>query len=155
MRFAAIPVLASVTALLAALAPTQDAPPRQTAPASRPAAQDGAPDPGTMHTYWLGLLKAGEKRAESLPKDRLDELQRGHLAHIQAMARSGQLVLAGPMLDRPGSDPLIGVFLFDLKDRAEAEALAGKDPLVQAGRLRLELVRWYGPKWLLEKRPKY
>ncbi|MCC6670415.1 MAG: hypothetical protein IT458_05095 [Planctomycetes bacterium] len=155
MRIAAITVLASVSTLLAALVPTPGAARIQDAPASRPATQDGAPDPGTMHTYWLGLLKAGEKRAESLPKDRLDELQRGHMAHIQAMARSGKLVLAGPMLDRPGGDPLIGVFLFDVKDRAEAEALAAQDPLVQAGRLRLELGRWYGPKWLLERRPKY
>ena len=113
----------------------------------------GGIDLSTMRTYVFGMLKAGPKRKEPIEKELSAKLQEQHLAHIGAMAARGEIVLAGPMMERPGDDPIIGIFVFTV-DKAKAKELADQDPLVQAGRLRCELIEWFGPKWLVEKAPK-
>jgi uncharacterized protein YciI len=112
--------------------------------------RSAAPDPASMRTFLLGVLKAGSKRQEPLDRDAAAKLQEGHLAHIAAMAGRGEIAFAGPMTERPGEDPIIGLLLFTVP-RERAEALVAEDPLVKAGRLRCELLGWYGPKWLAER----
>lgn len=112
-----------------------------------------APDAAAMRTYVLGLLKAGPTRGEKLEPKASATLQEQHLAHIAAMAKRGEIVVAGPMTERPGDDPIIGILLFTVP-KEQAEALAAQDPLVKAGRLRCELIGWYGPRWLVDQAPK-
>jgi len=112
-----------------------------------------APPAETMRGYVFGVLKAGPRRKEAIDAATGASLQEQHLAHIAGMAKRGEIVLAGPMLDRPGDDPIIGILVFTV-DKQRAEALAAQDPLVRAGRLRCELIDWYGPKWLVEKAPR-
>ena len=106
-----------------------------------------APGAGTLATreYFLVLLRRGPAwTAEQTPATK--QIFDGHMANIEAMGRSGALVLAGP-LDAPDTDPtaLAGIFVFGVATRAEVEALIANDPAIEIGRLVPEILTWYGP----------
>ena len=65
------------------------------------------------------------------------------MAHIRSMDESGKLLIAGPFSD--GGD-LRGMFVFRVVSLEEAKALAEQDPVVKAGRLRLEWHPWFAAK---------
>lgn len=128
MRWA--PALALAAAVLAAAAPS--------------AAEE--PEGGyEMTTYVVGFLHRGPAWTPE-PTPEVMELQKGHLAHIQKMADSGELILAGPFMD---DGDLRGLFVFKLEGEtpeemiAAAEKLAAQDPMVQAKRLVLKFHPWY------------
>ncbi len=91
-----------------------------------------------MADYQFGLLMRGPK-ADAIPADQLGEIQKGHMAHIGRMAEQGTLVAAGPFQD--GGD-YRGIFVLRAASLDAARALAGQDPAVQAGRMRLDLFPW-------------
>jgi hypothetical protein len=100
------------------------------------------PAPGApRRDVLLGLLRRPEN-APDYPKERLEEIQRGHMANIEAMASSGDLVIAGPFGD---DGALRGVFVFGTTDEARVRELASKDPAFEAGRLVMDLHRWSVP----------
>lgn len=118
----------------------------------RAAAPTTCPAPGAgtleMREYFLVLLRRGPAwTAEKT--DATAKLFEGHMANIEAMARSGALVLAGPT-DAPATDPtaIAGIFVFGVATRAEVEALIANDPAIAAGRLVPEILPWYGPAGL-------
>lgn len=121
--------------------------------ASRAAAPAACPDVAggklEMRGYFLVLLHRGPAwTPEQTPATQ--KLFEGHMANIQAMARSGALVLAGPTGPADGSDSddpraLAGIFVFGVATQAEVEALIAKDPAIAAGRLVPEILSWYGP----------
>ncbi len=91
-----------------------------------------------MTTYQVAFLKRGPQwTPQSTPETQ--KLQRAHMAHINAMAKTGKLILAGPFA---GSGPLRGMFVFKATAE-EAKELAERDPTVKAGRLVLEWHPWY------------
>jgi uncharacterized protein YciI len=95
----------------------------------------------TMKRYVFGLLMSGENRShDSLA---VAEIQQGHMAHINNMAKTGKLVMAGPF---ENGGEYRGILLFDVETLNEAIELASKDPAVVAGRLRLEVIQWWGAK---------
>lgn len=108
------------------------------------AAELGA-DAYGMRTYVLALLKAGPNRSQDSTE--AARLQRAHMDNIQRMADEGQLILAGPFID---SGELRGIYVFDAESVEEAREMTMTDPAVQAGRLEMELHRWYGSAALLE-----
>jgi uncharacterized protein YciI len=65
------------------------------------------------------------------------------MAHINSMARSGKLVIAGPFEN--GGD-YAGVFVFKGNSIDEAKALAEADPTVKAGRLVIDIHPWLVPE---------
>ena len=92
--------------------------------------------------YYFAFLKRGPKwTPESTPETKA--LQEAHMAHIQSMAASGKLVIAGPFTNAP---PYAGVFVFKVGTLEEAKALAEADPTVKAGRLAIEVHPWSVPK---------
>jgi uncharacterized protein YciI len=98
-----------------------------------------------MKSYFLVLLRRGPAwTADETPESK--KLSEGHMANIKAMAASGKLLLAGPT-DADASDPttIAGIFIFDVKERAEVEALLTHDPAIAAQRLVPEILPWYGP----------
>jgi len=97
-----------------------------------------------MKVYVMAFLKKGPNR--NLEPERVSELQRAHLENIRRLARSGKLVLAGPFLEE---GELRGVYIFDVDSIDEAERLTESDPAVEAGRLAVELHRWYGSAALM------
>ena len=99
------------------------------------------PAADTMMVYQVAFLKRGPNwTAESTPESQ--KLQQAHMAHINAMAKTGKLILAGPFAD---SGPLSGIFVFKATAE-EAKELAEQDPTVKAGRLVLEWHPWYSSK---------
>jgi uncharacterized protein len=107
------------------------------------AARLGADDNG-MKTYVMAFLKAGPNRDR--PREEAVKLQAAHRANINRLAAEGKLVLAGPFAD---DGPLRGIYIFDVKTVAEAEALTKTDPAIQAGQLVMELHPWYGSAALM------
>ncbi|MCM2254489.1 MAG: YciI family protein [Vicinamibacteria bacterium] len=127
-------------ALVAALPALAQAP----APAASPAASPEtfvAPTGQTMRRYVFGLLSRGDQwTPERTPET--EKLQAGHMANIGRMAAAKKLVAAGPMADPQSS--LRGIFVF-ATSVADAQAEAAQDPAIAAGRLKLDLLEWWGP----------
>jgi uncharacterized protein YciI len=94
---------------------------------------------------YLGLLRRPAD-APSFPKEKLEEIQAGHMANIQAMADSRDLAIAGPMGD---DTALRGILVFRTTDPDHIRKLVERDPAVAAGRLRLDLLPWYVPEGTL------
>jgi uncharacterized protein YciI len=88
-------------------------------------------------------------RPPAAPEISADEkalIQEGHMANINAMAKAGELAIAGPFEE---DTPLRGVFVFRSTDRAKVEGLVAKDPAVARGRLKVEPFTWYVSKGVL------
>lgn len=142
MRVAALALLAGAVVV--------SGPARAEAQAPAPAAYDAAlaqklkADEYGMRVYVMAFLKAGPNRDRS--REEAQALQRAHMANINRLAAEGKLVLAGPFED---DGPLRGIYVFDVRTVAEAEALTKTDPAIQAGSLVMELHPWYGSAALM------
>jgi uncharacterized protein len=105
----------------------------------------GADPPPAMERYSLVILKrpanGGAKVADP------EALQRQHIGHLQAMARAGKLVVAGPFDDQP--DPRLRGLCLYRAPLEEARRLAEEDPAVKAGRLEVEVLSWWIEKGAL------
>lgn len=109
-------------------------------------AQTGKPDQSKspqfdLDSYQFGLLRKGPNSGTGT-KEEADKIQAGHMANINKMAASGKLMAAGPMGD---DGDLRGIFLFKAS-LDEAKSLAAEDPAIKAGRLRMDIFTWMGPK---------
>lgn len=113
--------------------------------ADAPAAKDskGAPKgaPFEMERFQLVLLVRAPTWKQ-LPEEEAKALQAAHLAHLARMGEEGKAVLCGPFGDQQDVT-LRGACIYDVKDAAEARALAEADPVVKAGQLRIEAVTWW------------
>ncbi len=103
-------------------------------------AQSLGADEYGMKTYVMALLKPGPNRDQD--KETAQKLQQAHLANIRRLAEKGQLVLAGPFM--PNEQDLRGIYIFDVATVEQAKKLTETDPAIKAGRLRMELIPWYG-----------
>jgi len=101
-----------------------------------------------QETCYVGLLKRPENAPE-YSEEKLQELQAGHMANIEKMADSGDLVLAGPMGD---DGTLRGIFVFRAADPQRIASQVAEDPAVKAGRLEVELYPWNVPRGSLPPR---
>jgi uncharacterized protein YciI len=90
--------------------------------------------------YSLCFLGAGPKSG-TIDKAEAQELQKKHMAHIEATWKAGVLESAGPVGGLSGKR---GIFLFSVSID-KAQEWAGKDPKVLAGDLSLECYLWEGP----------
>jgi uncharacterized protein len=70
----------------------------------------------------------------------LDRLQAEHLTFLRDLARRGVLVANGPLLDSTDAR-LRGISIYALPVE-EAVVVAQQDPMVRAGRLRIDGARW-------------
>lgn len=102
------------------------------------AARAGADERG-MRQYVLVILKTGPTPVPAGPER--DAMFRGHFANMQRLADEGKLVLAGPL---DGKDGWRGLFVLDVAEIAEAEALAATDPVIQNGEMVAECHQFYG-----------
>jgi uncharacterized protein YciI len=103
-----------------------------------------------MDTCVMVFLKRGPKwTAESTPETQ--KIQAGHMAHIQEMAKSGKLAVAGPFAD---NGEIRGIFIFHHCTLEDARQMAENDPAVKAGRLAIEAHPWMAAKGLRVDEPK-
>ncbi|MBN2056746.1 hypothetical protein JW905_17595 [bacterium] len=98
-----------------------------------------------FETYFIVFLESGPE-ATGLDEEGLAQLQDAHIAHLQELRRRGATLTEGPFAAEPG-DPLRGFVIFPGEMSLETvERLAGEDPSVRAGRLRVTVRKWYTPK---------
>lgn len=97
-------------------------------------------------TYCFGFLNAPPDRAD-LPKARLDEIQAAHLAHMDALAKQGHLLAAGPMATQGGPR---GIVVYRCQSLDQAIAWTAKDPAVVNNRLVIDIHLWSAPPGLGE-----
>ncbi|MBZ5637297.1 MAG: YciI family protein [Acidobacteriia bacterium] len=101
-----------------------------------------ASDIARLSACWIGFLRR-PPNAPQLSEEKIEEIQRGHMANIRKMAGTGDLAAAGP-LDEDG--PLRGILVFRTDDPEHLKALVAEDPAVKIGRLAVELYRWDVPE---------
>jgi uncharacterized protein YciI len=107
-----------------------------------PASTDAGPEPPpNMERYSLVILR---RPANAPPVVDAAALQRQHLGHLEAMARAGKLVVAGPFDDQ--TDPRMRGLCIYRTSIDEARRLAQDDPMVKAGRLEVEVLSWWVEK---------
>jgi len=95
----------------------------------------------TLKKYVMCIYSKGENRSQS--DEEAMELQRSHLAHQDALAEKGILLVAGPF---DGDSDKRGILIFDLGSVEEVEPYVQNDPMVKAGRLTYELLPWWTKK---------
>jgi uncharacterized protein YciI len=95
-------------------------------------------DTSSMTKYYFGMIRRGPKWTAERNAE-IEKLQAGHMANINAMAKAGKLVIAGPF---ENGGEYAGVFVFKVDTLEEARALADGDPAVKAGRLVVDIHPW-------------
>jgi uncharacterized protein len=85
-------------------------------------------------------------RPESAPEfsdAEQDELQDAHMAFLAEGHERGEILAAGPLLER--DDPRVRGFAVYAKDQHTARELAEQDPAVRAGWLEVSISVWMVP----------
>lgn len=100
----------------------------------------GADDYG-MRSYVFVTLKTGPKDAEITDATERGALFEGHFANMGRLAEEGKLVLAGPFME---AAPKRGLYIFDVPEITDAQALVETDPAVAAGIFIAEYDKYYG-----------
>lgn len=94
-----------------------------------------------MQQYFIAFLNKGEDRSQS--KAEADSLQKLHLAHLGRMYEEGFADISGPF----GSNGKTrGITIYNVPTLQMADSLANLDPMVQAGRLSIEVHPWWAAK---------
>jgi len=94
-----------------------------------------------LEEYRLVILR----RADDPPAftdDELDELQASHLAYLDGLSERGRLALNGPLVNQPDV-AMRGLSFYSTTTAQQAVELAEGDPMVKAGRLRVELMQFW------------
>jgi uncharacterized protein len=79
--------------------------------------------------------------APELGEEELDRLQIEHLTYLRGLKRRGMLIANGPLAEQTDVRMRgISIYGLPLDDALE---LANADPMVRAGRLRIEGARWW------------
>ena len=98
-----------------------------------------------MKKYVIAFLYRGDRVQEYTERQRT-EIQAGHMANINRLAKEGKMVLAGPFF---GNEELRGLFFFAVESLEEAQKLTESDPAIKAGVLKMDLKEWYGSAALM------
>ena len=91
--------------------------------------------PWDVELYFIAFLFKGERWNDTQGADVADLVPR-QLVFIREQVQSGRYLLAGPITD---DGPLVGISIIAAGTAAEALAIAGADPGVRAGRLKVEV----------------
>ncbi len=94
-----------------------------------------------MQQYFIAFLKRGANRSQS--KTETDSLQALHMAHLGRMYEEGYADISGPFGD---DGDIRGITIYNVPTLQIADSLANMDPMVQAGRLEIEIHPWWAAK---------
>lgn len=97
----------------------------------------------TMKEYYFVMLTKGARRGEITDTARINEIQRGHIANLERLAKEGKIIVAGPFGD---DGNWRGIFIFDCETQEEVEKLVKTDPAIVSGRLDYEIHPWWTAK---------
>ena len=112
------------------------------------AAKLGADEYG-MKKYVFVLLKTGDNKTDN--KAFIDSCFNGHLKNIRRLADNKQLAVAGPF--GKNNNQCRGLFILNVNNIEDAEALLKTDPAIASNLLKAELYPWYGSAALPEYLP--
>ena len=76
-------------------------------------------------------------------------MQEGHMANIRSLHAEGKLLKAGPTEDSSGRN-VRGIFILTTDSVEKAREWVSNDPLIKAGRLVPEFLKWYVEKGSLK-----
>lgn len=109
-----------------------------------PAASPAPHASGTPMEFdsFIVVLLVRPPNAPELPKAELDQLGEDHMATIRRLADEGKLLKAGPFEDFSGRN-VRGMFILKTDSVDQAREWVATDPLVKAGRLAPEFLKWY------------
>ena len=94
-----------------------------------------------MQQYFMVFLKSGPIHSQN--EEEAELLQQAHLAHLRKMYELGYADISGPFGDK-GS--IRGVTIYNVPTLKMADSLAKADPMVEAGRLEVEIHPWFAAK---------
>ena len=94
-----------------------------------------------MQKYFMAFLKKGPIRSQNEEVDK--GLQEEHLEHLSRMYDEGFADLIGPFGD---DGDIRGIAVYNVPTKKIADSLANLDPMVQAGRLKVEMHPWWCAK---------
>jgi uncharacterized protein YciI len=105
-----------------------------------------AAPPGTeFDSYYIVFLRRPAQPAQ-YDKAKLEEIQQQHLARLGELYRAGKALSAGPF-DEQDDERSRGLIIMPASlGKDEVRRLASADPAVKAGRLEVQIVRWYTQK---------
>lgn len=92
--------------------------------------------PKNVKPYYLDLLTLKSAAAPGMTEENNAEWMQKHLAYIRSQVEAGKFVLAGPLME---GNRLRGIAIIQANSLEEAQRVANGDPLVQAGRLEVEV----------------
>lgn len=136
--------LISVLLLAACMTPAQTPAPDASTGYNAALAEELGADEYGMRSYVMVVLKTGP--AEITDEEQRNEIFRGHFANMTRLAEAGKLVLAGPFMNAGDKR---GLYIFNVAEIAEAEALVETDPAVAAGIFTPEYTQYYGSAALM------
>jgi uncharacterized protein YciI len=96
-----------------------------------------------LEAFDLVILRRPDN-APPYDQEKLDRIQREHLAYHAQLRAGGQIATNGPVLDQPDAS-LRGLAFYRTGSLDEARRLAEQDPAVLAGRLTIEVMTWWCP----------
>ncbi|WP_435136022.1 YciI family protein [Formosa sp. A9] len=94
-----------------------------------------------MQQYFIAFLKSGSVRTQN--EEEAQKLQEAHLAHLGKMYELGYADISGPFGD---NGKIRGITIYNVPTLKMADSLANADPMVQAGRLEIEVHPWWAAK---------
>ncbi len=94
-----------------------------------------------MKRYVFMHLLTGPERSQDSTESA--QIQKKHLAHLDKLAKDGQLVVAGPF-EKGGK--YRGLLIFDVETIDDALKLEGEDPAIKSKRLEMQAFYWWGAK---------
>jgi len=94
-----------------------------------------------MKRYVFMLLNEGPNHTHDSAT--VVKIQEGHMKHLNEMARTGKMVIAGPF-DKGGKHR--GILIFDVDSISQAIRMESTDPAVLSGRLEMEAIYWWAAK---------
>jgi uncharacterized protein YciI len=96
-----------------------------------------------LEAFELVMLRRPEKPRE-YDEETTARIQREHLAFLNAMRDSGEIVTNGPLREQP-DETLRGLAFYRTGSVERARELAERDPAVRAGRLEVDVMTWLCP----------
>jgi len=94
-----------------------------------------------MKRYVFMLLNEGPNRNHDSVT--VAKIQEGHMKHINEMAQTGKMVVAGPFED---GGKHRGILIFDVDSISQAIRMESTDPAVLSGRLEMQAIYWWTMK---------
>lgn len=94
-----------------------------------------------MKRYVFMLLNEGPNRNNDSAS--IAKIQAGHMNHLNEMAKTGKLAIAGPFDD---GGKYRGILIFDVDSISEAVRMESTDPAIVSGRLQMQAIYWWVAK---------